>query len=88
LDALERRKAIVHPDKRVGMRALIDRAASSPELADELDSQAQSLSKIGNEFRIRPHETTKQARAIRDLGLPVPPMLRALVHVLDLNPAP
>ena len=86
-DAFERTKTILGPDKRTGMRALIDRAASSPALADQLEAEALHLTRIGNEFRIRHHETTKHALAIGDVDYLFHRCFALLAYVLGLNPA-
>jgi hypothetical protein len=56
-DAFERAKTILDPDKQRGAAALL--AASARSSADEaaLNDEFKALTRIGNEFRIRHHET-------------------------------
>jgi hypothetical protein len=59
-DAFERSKTMLHRDKRKGGRALIAAAAegADPREATLLEEEMRRLTEIGNEFRIRHHETT------------------------------
>jgi hypothetical protein len=62
--------------------------ASSPELADRLETEARSLTKLGNDFRIRHHETTKTPLDVGDVDYLFHRCFALLAHVLGLNPAP
>lgn len=60
-DAFERAKTMLNPDKKRGAKALITAStdgADSQEVA-LLEQEMRHLTDIGNEFRIRHHETTK-----------------------------
>lgn len=59
-DAFERSKTMLHRDKKRGTRALIEAATdgADPLEVSLLDQEMKQLTKIGNEFRIRHHETT------------------------------
>lgn len=58
-DALERLKTIeAGKDKKDQIQALLQHIGSVP-LRDEIDSEMKALSKIGNGFQIRHHETSK-----------------------------
>jgi hypothetical protein len=87
-DAFERSKTILDRDKRVGMRALIDQVASSRELADRFEAEAHDLTRLGNDFRIRHHETTKTPLDISDVDYLFHRCFALLAHLLRLNPAP
>ena len=87
-DAFERSKTILAPDKKAGIRALIERKASSPELAAQLEAEASILTTIGNDFRIRHHETTKHAVAIGDVDYLFHRCFALLAHLLSLSPSP
>jgi hypothetical protein len=87
-DAFERSKTTLHPDKKLGTRTLIDRAASSPALADRLEAEACELTRIGNGFMIRHHETTKIALEIGDVDYLFNRCFALLAHLLGLNPTP
>jgi hypothetical protein len=66
-DAFERSETILDPDKKTGSTALRERAASSPELANQLTLEARALTTIGNDFKIRHHETNKAPVEIGDV---------------------
>jgi hypothetical protein len=86
-DAFERAKTILDSDKKVGATKLIDRAASSPELAAALEAEARALTKIGNDFRIRHHETTQAALSPGDVDYLFDRCFALLAHLLGLNPS-
>lgn len=58
-DAWERLKTIELPDKKASIGALLDKAATEPELRKALEAEAQALTVIGNKFMIRHTETDK-----------------------------
>lgn len=58
-DAFERLKTLRDTDKKAGISQLVSEVSSSDEMAEELDAEAKRLTAIGNDFRIRHHETTK-----------------------------
>lgn len=58
-DAFERIKTLEDPDKATGARLLLDRVAAGPELRAMLEAEARALTALGNQFRIRHHETDK-----------------------------
>ena len=60
-DAFERLKTLEDPDKAKGIGLLITKSAATPASADLLDREARNLTDIGNNYRIRHHETTKAA---------------------------
>ena len=64
-DAFERSKTMLQSDKREGVKALIDAATASadPREAELLEQEMRQLTDIGNEFRIRHHETTRAERS-------------------------
>jgi hypothetical protein len=86
-DAFERSKTLLDIDKKAGIRKLLDRTSSSPQLLVQLDSEAQALTKIGNDFRIRHHETTKTAISDGDVDYLFHRCFAFLAHVLRLNPS-
>lgn len=58
-DAWERLKTIEPGDKKTAAAALLKKAASQQQYFDVLDAEAKALTSIGNNFRIRHHETNK-----------------------------
>lgn len=58
-DAFERIKTLEDADKRTGIRLLMDKAATEPHMRQLLEDESRALTEIGNEFRIRHHESTK-----------------------------
>lgn len=59
-DAWERLKTLPEaPDKRRAAEALLARAVDSEPLRERIDGEAQALTDIGNEFRIRHSETDR-----------------------------
>lgn len=58
-DAFERIKTLENPDKATGARLLLDRVAAGPEMRVVLEAEARALTALGNQFRIRHHETDK-----------------------------
>lgn len=58
-DAFERVKTVLDVDKKNGVRSLIERMADTDEAQELLDDEFVTLTKIGNNFRIRHHETDK-----------------------------
>lgn len=87
-DAFERSKTILDPDKKTGSTALIERVASSPELANQLTLEARALTTIGNDFKIRHHETNKAPVAVGDVDYLFHRCFAFVAHVLSLNPTP
>lgn len=58
-DAWERLKTIEDPDKRVGIKKLLDKCASEPNFRETLKKEAKELTDIGNTFHIRHSETNQ-----------------------------
>lgn len=58
-DAWERLKTFEGSDKKKSSEALLDKACAEPKLRAMLGEEARCLTKIGNEFMIRHHETDK-----------------------------
>ena len=60
-DAFERAKTMLRRDKKEGVKTLIAAATHGvdPREVELLEQEMLQLTKIGNEFRIRHHETTK-----------------------------
>lgn len=59
-DAWERLKTLESgTDKKASAKALLDKAATEPKFREVLEQEANSLTKIGNGFRIRHSETTQ-----------------------------
>lgn len=59
-DAWERLKTLEHPaDKKKSVKTLLEKASSEPNFRERLDSEANELTAIGNNFMIRHTETTK-----------------------------
>lgn len=85
-DAFERCKTILHADKRSGVQLLIGRVASTPELADRVEAEMSELTRFGNDFRIRHHESTKIELAISDIDYLFHRCFALLAFVLRLNP--
>jgi hypothetical protein len=58
-DAFERAKTLLHRDKKKGASRLLEAATvgATPEEADLLRAEMKALTQIGNQFRIRHHET-------------------------------
>ncbi len=59
-DAFERSKTVLDSNKRRGAEALIDAATDSAREAELIEAEMVELTKAGNDFRIRHHETPKQ----------------------------
>lgn len=62
-DAWERLKTLDDADKKLGSTAMLDRAAQEPAFRVHLETEANTLTKLGNEFQIRHFETSKTAIA-------------------------
>jgi hypothetical protein len=62
-DAWERLKTLDDADKKRGSTAMLDRAAQEPTLRAHLETEANTLTKLGNDFQIRHFETSKTAIA-------------------------
>jgi hypothetical protein len=60
-DAWERLKTLDDADKKRGSTAMLDRAAQEPAFRAQLETEANTLTKLGNEFQIRHFETSKTA---------------------------
>jgi hypothetical protein len=58
-DALERIKTILDHDKKRGVALLIERTTSDGPAQSVLNDEFEQLTRIGNDFQIRHHETTK-----------------------------
>jgi len=58
-DAWERLKTIEDKDKKKGATILLNKAATEPTFRGLLEEEAEKLTVIGNNFRIRHSETTK-----------------------------
>ena len=59
-DAWERLKTILHPeDKKQSVADLLDRVATEPTFRATLEAEAQALTRIGNDYRIRHSEVGK-----------------------------
>lgn len=58
-DAWERVKTLDDPRKDRGIRSLLDQASPEPTFRARLDSEGTALTKIGNDFMIRHHESDK-----------------------------
>lgn len=58
-DAWERLKTLCHPDKKQGIQTMLLDSVPEQELRQRIDEEAQKLTKIGNDFRIRHHERDK-----------------------------
>jgi hypothetical protein len=59
-DAWERLKTLESVDKKSGIKELLDRAASEPYLRAVLETEANTLTDLGNELMIRHFEITKR----------------------------
>lgn len=62
-DAWERLKTLDDADKKRGSTAMLDRAAQEPAFRAHLETEANTLTKLGNDFQIRHFETSKTAIA-------------------------
>lgn len=60
-DAWERLKTLLDGDKRRGIKALIEAAATAQMIRDRLDKEAGELTNVGNKHSIRHSETTQVA---------------------------
>lgn len=58
-DAWERLKTVKDPDKKRGMKLLLDACSSEQRMRDELEKEAKTLTEIGNNFHIRHSETSQ-----------------------------
>lgn len=58
-DAWERLKTLDDPDKKRGSATMLDCAAQEPALRANLEAEANTLTKLGNDFQIRHFETSK-----------------------------
>ena len=58
-DAWERLKTFEGSDKKKSIGVLLQKACAEPKLRDTLEEEAKCLTRIGNEFMIRHHETDK-----------------------------
>ncbi|GBE30150.1 hypothetical protein BMS3Bbin04_01176 [bacterium BMS3Bbin04] len=58
-DCWERLKTISNPDKKKGIEELISNISSDLTVRSDINDEADKLSKIGNKYRIRHHETDK-----------------------------
>jgi len=58
-DAWERLKTLEPGDKKASSAALLDKAASEETFREILETEARTLTGVGNDFRIRHHETGK-----------------------------
>lgn len=58
-DAWERLKTVRDPDKKRGSTLLLDACSAEPLMRRVFDEEANALTRIGNNFRIRHSETTK-----------------------------
>jgi len=58
-DAWERLKTLLDPDKRRGIQQLLNQAADEPNFRELLESEARSLTDVGNNFMIRHSERDK-----------------------------
>lgn len=58
-DAWERLKTLLDPDKRRGVQKLLDQATSESNFMGLLESEARSLTDVGNNFMIRHSERDK-----------------------------
>ncbi|MFA6954694.1 MAG: hypothetical protein WC538_02340 [Thermoanaerobaculia bacterium] len=58
-DAFERVKTILPGDKQASVQKLLVLACSEPVMSDRLNAEMRALTAIGNDFRIRHHETDK-----------------------------
>ena len=52
-------KTISNPDKKKGIEELISNISSDLTVRSDINDEADKLSKIGNKYRIRHHETDK-----------------------------
>lgn len=86
-DAFERMKTLSHKDKDKGITKLLAGVASSGEVNAYLTTEARSLTSIGNNFRIRHHETTKAEIGDVDIDYLFHRCFAFLAHVLELNPS-
>ncbi|WP_240230055.1 hypothetical protein [Devosia lacusdianchii] len=59
-DAFERVKTLLDPDKRAGVKALLDLAARAPGMRTVLETDAKALTEIGNQLQIRHYETNQE----------------------------
>jgi hypothetical protein len=58
-DAWERLKTLEPGDKKASTAALLDKGASEPTFRLLIENEARTLTGVGNDFRIRHHETGK-----------------------------
>lgn len=58
-DAWERQKTLEDKDKKKGATTLLNKSATEPTFRALLEEDAEKLTAIGNNFRIRHSETTK-----------------------------
>lgn len=58
-DAWERMKTLEPGDKKTSTEALLDKAASKPPFRPLIENEARTLTGVGNDYRIRHHETGK-----------------------------
>lgn len=85
-DAFERTKTLLDSDKKAGINRLVNQAASTPTFADTLMEEMTVLTKIGNDFQIRHHETTKVAVSIGEVDYLFHRCFALLAQLLGLNP--
>ncbi|HEV2362438.1 MAG TPA: hypothetical protein VGS21_12105 [Acidimicrobiales bacterium] len=86
-DALERAKTLRSPDKQTGARLLIAEVESSRQFGERLETELRELTAIGNNFRIRHHETTKTPLDTGDIDYLFHRCFALLAHLLQLNPS-
>lgn len=85
-DAWERLKSLNNPtDKSASVQKLLDSAADIQEFRDLLESEARALTGIGNNFRIRHHETNRFSLTRPEQHDYLFHRLYALMHFLLFN---
>jgi len=80
-DAWERLKTILSLDKKQGITLLLNKAFPEPQLFKYIEDEANTLTRIGNNFLIRHSETTKTAIAPEHVDYLFHRLL-ALIHAL------
>lgn len=80
--AFERAKTLADGDKKRSAQQLLEMSASSPEFLGLLESEARSLTAVGNQFRIRHSETDKVELTDQELDYLFARLFSLLWHLL------
>jgi hypothetical protein len=76
-------KTLAEGDKKQSAQQLLEASASSPEFLRLLDTEARTLTTIGNQFRIRHSETDKIELTDQELDYLFARLFSLLWHLLS-----